>query len=88
MGLGHVGVKDGRARPHGHSPADQLDGPRRVAALVVHHSEEMEGVGVLGLALQEPMVSACGIGVPAGLVTFESGIQARIHGEVSLQRST
>ena len=65
MGLGHIGVKDSRPRSHGHGPADQLDGPAGMAALVMHHTEEMQGVGMFRLASQQAMVKSSGIGITA-----------------------
>ena len=83
VSLGQVGVECRRVRPHGRGPADQLDGPAGVAALMMHDAEEMQGFGVLGLASQKVVVASGRIREAARLVQLQSGgqVRGRIHVE-------
>ena len=67
--------------PQRRRPFNELDGPTRVTALVVHDAEEVKGLGILRFAGQQPMVAAGRIGVAAGLVELKSGRQEAIHGD-------
>jgi hypothetical protein len=72
VSLGEVGVKGGDAWTQSHGPADQLDGSCTVAALMMHDTEQMQGVGVLRLNGEQSMIAAGGIGIAAGLVELQS----------------
>ena len=82
VGLGEVGMVGGHLGPQGHGLADQLDGPGRVAALVVHDAEQVQGIGVVRLPGQQGMIAASGIGIAAGLVELPSGDKVCVcHGK-------
>ncbi len=54
--LRQVGVERRHVRPQRHRPADQLDGPRVVAALMVQHPQQVQRHRVLLLLRQDPLI--------------------------------
>jgi hypothetical protein len=47
--LGEIGVKDRKTRPQRNGAADEVDGTRLVAALVIQYPQKMKGGGILGI---------------------------------------
>ncbi len=66
-----VRVERGGLGPQRHGPDDQFHGPAVMAALMVHHPEPVQGVGVVRHAGQPVMVAPRRIGIAAGLVKFQ-----------------
>ena len=58
IGFGQVGVEPGDVGPQGDGPTDQFDGAGMIPFLMVQHAEKMQGVGVLLLADQDPLIEA------------------------------
>jgi hypothetical protein len=46
-------VEDGLAGQEGDGPADQLDGPRQIAALKIHHAQQVQGIRVVRLGAED-----------------------------------
>ena len=85
VSLGQIGVVGGGLGPQGHGPADQLDGPGGVAALVVHHAEEVQRLGVVRLPGQKGIIAAGSVRIAARLVELPTDRQVRIHHANPLQ---
>jgi hypothetical protein len=65
----------GNAGTHRNGPADQLDGLGVVPLLVGCHSEQVEGVGMVGVAAQEALVDPPRLLQLTSLMVFQGRVQ-------------
>ncbi|MCY2990267.1 MAG: hypothetical protein NTY19_20685 [Planctomycetota bacterium] len=66
--LGEVGVESGGSGLQGDRPADQLGGSGRIAILVMQDAKQVQGVGVVGLPVEQRLIAPCRVCEAAGLV--------------------
>ncbi len=79
VSLGQVGVVSGGFGLHSQSAADQLDGPGRIAVLVVQDAKEMQGAGVVGLPGEHGVIATSRVGETTRLEQLPTGDQVCIH---------
>ncbi len=77
--LGEVGVVDGGGRAEGDGAADQLGGLRMPAQLIEGQSQQMQRLGVVGVARQYDLVEPRGVVELSALVLAEGRLQWIVH---------
>ncbi len=75
VGQAEVGVIRGLAGIAEHGPLDGVDGRLVVAPLERNHADQMQGLGVVGLGLEDLPVDLLRLLKPAGLVMAYRGLQ-------------
>ena len=79
--LRQIRVERRHVRLERHRPADQLDRPGIIAALMVKHPEQVQRHGVLLLLRQDPLVERGRLAEPAPLVHLDGRRQDVLHRE-------
>ena len=83
MGYTQIVVGCGAVRRNLDRGADQLHSPRRLAALLRDHAQQVARIKMVGLTLQHSMVLRPGLLEPAGAMLGQCGREQICHGSLA-----